>query len=287
MQAKRLRYKKNKEKRETLSPKFDETQNIEYKFELSGKSFYINELQAKILDYYIKNPDLSDYKSLAENLEIGKTRFIREVCCINNLTGIFKIKKMCENGIVLNDFICDNIQNKIIKTSEKPNCQSFLPSINNESEILILGSMPGIKSLEEQQYYAHPQNRFWKLMGMFCNVNNLPELSYQEKLQILLKNKIALWDVIESCKRNGSLDSNIQYELPNDISELLKRFPNIKVICLNGNKAYTAFKKYFPKLLEQYKCYKLPSTSPANARYKFENLYNEWNDAINLLKTSD
>ena len=167
-----------------------------------------------------------------------------------------------------------------MKNQQKQICKSFLPNIDEQSEFLILGSMPGIKSLKEQQYYAHPQNRFWKLMGMFCNVNNLSELNYQNKLQILLKNKIALWDVIQSCNRDGSLDSNIQNELPNDISELLKRFPNIKVICLNGNKSYSAFRKHFPKLLEQYKCYKLPSTSPANARYKLENLYNEWSDAL-------
>lgn len=140
--------------------------------------------------------------------------------------------------------------------------------------------MPGVKSLEKQHYYAHPQNRFWKLMGMFCNIDNLPKLSYQEKLQILLKNKIALWDVIQSCNRNGSLDSNIQNELPNDIPKLLKQFSNIKIVCLNGNKSYSAFKKYFPKLLKQYKCYKLPSTSPANARYKLEDLYKEWEVAL-------
>ena len=174
-----------------------------------------------------------------------------------------------------------------MKNQQKQNCKSFLPNIDKKSEILILGSMPGIKSLEEQQYYAHPQNRFWELIGMFCKIDNLPELSYQEKLQILLKNKIALWDVIQSCSRNGSLDSNIQNELPNYIPELLKRFPNIKVICLNGNKSYSAFKKHFPKLLEQYQCYKLPSTSPANAKYKLENLYYEWSYAINSHKTYD
>lgn len=166
-------------------------------------------------------------------------------------------------------------------------CKSFLPSIDDKSEILILGSMPGVKSLEEQQYYAHPQNRFWKLMGMFCNKENLAELNYPEKLQILLKNKIALWDVIKFCNRDGSLDSNIKNEIPNDIPELLKRFPNIKVICLNGNKSYSAFKKYFPKLSEKYNCFKMPSTSPANARYKLEDLYNEWREAINTSKTFD
>lgn len=170
-----------------------------------------------------------------------------------------------------------------MKNQQKQNCKSFLPNIDEQSKILILGSMPGIKSLEEQQYYAHPQNRFWKLMGMFCNVDNLSELNYQDKLQILLKNKIALWDVIQSCNRDGSLDSNIQNELPNDIPELLKRFPKIKMICLNGNKSYSAFKKYFPKLLEKYKCYKLPSTSPANARYKLDDLYNEWSKALSIV----
>lgn len=166
-------------------------------------------------------------------------------------------------------------------------CKSFLPSIDEKSEILILGSMPGVKSLEEQQYYAHPQNRFWKLMGKICNANNLPELSYQKKLQILLKNKIALWDVIKSCNRNGSLDSNIKNEIPNDISELLTQFPNIKIICLNGNKSFSAFKKHFPKLIEKYNCHKMLSTSPANARYKLEELYKEWSKVINLVKTSD
>jgi len=167
-----------------------------------------------------------------------------------------------------------------MKNQQKQNCKSFMPNIDDKSVILILGSMPGVKSLEEQQYYAHPQNRFWKLMDMFCNAENLNELNYQEKLKILLKNKIALWDVIQSCNRNGSLDSDIQNELPNDIPKLLEHFPNIEKICLNGNKSYSAFKKHFPQLLEQYKCYKLPSTSPANARYKLEDLYKNWREAL-------
>lgn len=183
-----------------------------------------------------------------------------------------------KNENTLNDLICKGIQNKITKAFNKQLCHSFLPNIDKKSEILILGSMPGVKSLDEQQYYAHPQNRFWKLMGKFCNTNNLSDLSYDNKLQILLENRFALWDVIQSCERDGSLDSNIQNEIPNNISELLKQFPNIKYIYLNGNKAYSAFKKHFPDLLKKYKCYKLPSTSPANARYKLEDLYNEWNN---------
>lgn len=160
-------------------------------------------------------------------------------------------------------------------------CKSFQPSIDENSQILVLGSMPGIKSLNEQQYYVHPQNRFWKLMGKICNKENLSELNYQIKLQTLLNNKIALWDVIKSCNRDGSLDANIQNEIPNNISKLLKQYRNIKIICLNGNKAYSALKKHFPEILEKHKCYKLPSTSPANAKYTLDKLYQEWISAIN------
>lgn len=162
------------------------------------------------------------------------------------------------------------------------NCKSFKPSIDNESKILILGSMPGIKSLEEQQYYAHPQNRFWKVMGNICNEPKLSELDYETKLKTLLNNNIALWDTIKSCKREGSLDSDIQNEKPNDIRKLLKTYPNIETICLNGNKSYSAFKKYFPVLFEKYACYRMPSTSPANARYSLNILIKEWSKIISV-----
>ena len=156
------------------------------------------------------------------------------------------------------------------------NCKSFSPSADKNSKVLILGSMPGIKSLEDQQYYAHPQNRFWKVMGYICNEPGLHEFSYESKLKVLLKNNIALWDTIKSCKREGSLDSDIQDETPNDIRELLKKYPDITKICLNGNKSYSLFKKYFPDLLDKYNCHKMPSTSPANARYNLDRLIKEW-----------
>ena len=158
------------------------------------------------------------------------------------------------------------------------NCESFAPSIDKNSTVLILGSMPGIKSLEKQQYYAHPQNRFWKVMGEICNESNLHNFNYDIKLKTLLNNKVALWDTIKSCNRSGSLDSDIQNEKPNDIKTLLKNFPKIKTICLNGNKSYAMFKKYFPDLLEQYNCLKMPSTSPANARFNLPKLIKEWNN---------
>ena len=132
------------------------------------------------------------------------------------------------------------------------------------------------KSLEEQQYYAHQQNRFWKIMSVICNEPKLHEFDYDLKLKTLLNNNIALWDTIKSCTREESLDSDIQNETPNDIKGLLKKYPNIKIICLNGNKSYSAFKKYFPDLLEKYNYHKMPSTSPANARYSLDKLIEEW-----------
>lgn len=155
-------------------------------------------------------------------------------------------------------------------------CMSFKPSVNHQSKVLVLGSMPGIKSLEEQQYYAHPQNRFWQVMAAITDNSSLPTLNYDEKLRILLDNNIALWDVIKSCNRDSSLDSKILNPKPNNIRELLNKYPQISMICLNGNKAYSIFKKYFPDLLEQNNCYKLPSTSPANARFSLEKLIEEW-----------
>ena len=164
------------------------------------------------------------------------------------------------------------------------NCKSFKPSIDNNSKILILGSMPGIKSLEEQQYYAHPQNRFWKVMGAICGENNLAEFDSDTKLMILLNKNIALWDTIKSCKRKGSLDSDIKNEQPNNIRKLLKNYPSIKIIYLNGNKSYSAFEKYFPDLIEKYSTYKMPSTSPANAKYSLNKLIEEWSIILQVTK---
>ncbi len=141
-------------------------------------------------------------------------------------------------------------------------CKSFLPNIDKRSKILILGSMPGIKSLEMQQYYAHPQNRFWKLMGLLCKTPNLADLEYNKRLKILLDNGFALWDVIKYCKRSGSLDSNIYDETPNDISGLLKKYKNVQVLILNGNKAYSALKSIFLLYFRNINVLKCPPQAP-------------------------
>lgn len=157
----------------------------------------------------------------------------------------------------------------------------FSPSIDENCTILILGSMPSVKSLEQQQYYAHPQNRFWPLMSIFFNQGIVPT-NYQEKLSMLLKNHVALWDSIDSCIREGSLDSAIYDEKSNDFNELFNKYPKIKIICFNGGKSFQCFKKYNKDLLNnpQFTFYTLPSTSPANARFRLPMLQESWQKAL-------
>ena len=96
-------------------------------------------------------------------------------------------------------------------------CQSFAPVAAADSRLLILGSMPGVRSLQLQQYYGHPQNRFWPLLALLLGYEKVPD-AYAEKKQMLLDNRIALWDVLGYCQREGSLDSDITGEQPNDLT---------------------------------------------------------------------
>lgn len=149
---------------------------------------------------------------------------------------------------------------------------SFAPIISEDAQILILGSVPGVKSLEMQQYYAHPQNQFWRIIFHLFNENYTSD--YGEKLQVLKRNKIALWDVIDTCERKGSLDSEIRNEETNDIRQLLKNYPNIKAIFCNGQKSFKNLKKIMGK-----ECaipiFVLPSTSPLHT-ISFEKKLRDW-----------
>lgn len=159
-------------------------------------------------------------------------------------------------------------------------CKSFAPIIDHDCRILILGSMPGVKSLTEQQYYAHPYNRFWRLMCLLLD-EDIPLNDYAAKTDMLLKNDIALWDTLAYCEREGSLDSDINAEIPNDIVGLLNDYPCITTIVCNGGKAGAAFKKYFAKQISpEIKVHYLHSTSPANARMTLDALADEWKIAF-------
>lgn len=137
---------------------------------------------------------------------------------------------------------------------------SFPPVISKDSNILILGSVPGIKSLEMQQYYAHPQNKFWRILFELFNEDYTTD--YAEKIDLLKKNKIAVWDVIDSCERKGSLDTKIKNENHHNILQLLDDFPLIKVIFCNGQKSFKTLEKLLPDD-SKIPVFVLPSTSPA------------------------
>lgn len=150
---------------------------------------------------------------------------------------------------------------------------SFPPIVNKNSKILILGSIPGIKSLEMQQYYAHPQNKFWKII--FEILNEEFTTNYRQRIEILEKHHIALWDVIDTCERKGSLDSEIRNEEANKIEELLQNFPNIKAIFCNGQKSHKNLLEILGKKF-RLPIIVLPSTSPAHARLSYFDKLKLW-----------
>jgi hypoxanthine-DNA glycosylase len=154
----------------------------------------------------------------------------------------------------------------------------FPPVANKNAEILILGSMPGEKSLAENQYYAHPRNLFWGFMEMLLGIDSNQD--YHGRLEGLKKNKIALWDVLKCCEREGSLDVNIKSEEANDLDGFLKAHSKISKICFNGQKSYSVFKKtvlkYNPDIQKQYRLIVLPSTSPANASISKDEKIRKW-----------
>ncbi|MEI6054747.1 MAG: DNA-deoxyinosine glycosylase [Lentisphaerota bacterium] len=159
--------------------------------------------------------------------------------------------------------------------------RSFKPIIDSGSRVLILGSMPGVKSLEFQQYYAHPQNHFWRIIyGLF----DMPcETEYEIKLAFLKSRAIALWDVLESCCRPGSSDSDISNGKVNDFKALFKTFPNIKAVFSNGTKAHETFRKNVGfEILGDRFYRKLPSTSPTHTK-KFDQKLKEWTVVLKYL----
>lgn len=158
---------------------------------------------------------------------------------------------------------------------------SFEPVIDQNSRLLILGSMPGRASLESEQYYAHPRNRFWPLMFKLFN-DDLPVDNYQDRLKLLLDNKIALWDVCESCERDGSLDKAISAAKPNDIPALLAQYPNIERVVFNGSAAREIFLNNFKVELPTHM---MPSTSPVPRRYirNFDDIARVWSTILEYL----
>ena len=145
---------------------------------------------------------------------------------------------------------------------------SFPAFIDSNTKILILGTMPGIASLTKQEYYANPRNHFWRIMYTLFDTLPVSD-SFEEKIQLLQKNKIGLWDVLENCERKGSLDIHIKNHKENDFEMLFKQYPKIHTIVFNGKESHKYFIKKFGQI-EGITYYVMPSTSPANTM-SFEN----------------
>lgn len=153
---------------------------------------------------------------------------------------------------------------------------TFEPVYDQNSELLILGTFPSVKSREQNFYYGHPQNRFWKVLARLTE-EKLPE-TIEEKKAMLLKHHIAVWDVIAGCDIIGSSDSSIKNVVPADIGIILSK-AEIDRIFANGKKAESLYRKYiFPKT--KIPVTVLPSTSPANAAFSFEKLAAAWKEKI-------
>ena len=144
---------------------------------------------------------------------------------------------------------------------------------------MILGSIPGDRSIEIQQYYGHPQNRFWRMIAIVCHAET--PIIYEEKKRLLSENRIALWDVAHKANRKGSLDSAIRDEEPNDIATLLAENPTIHTVAFNGKKSEQLYDRYFQRF-NTVRYLSLPSTSPANAACGLERLCNQWRQIISV-----
>ncbi|MDP2246978.1 MAG: DNA-deoxyinosine glycosylase [Nitrosomonadales bacterium] len=162
--------------------------------------------------------------------------------------------------------------------------RSFSPIASGSAHTLILGSMPGEASLKAGQYYAHPRNAFWKIMAEIIGFE--PDASYEDRLEALKSSGVALWDVLHSCQRKGSLDSAIETDSieVNDFVAFFTAHPDITLICFNGIAAEQSYKKY--ALDKPLACaiqhIRLPSTSPAHAALSFQQKVEAWKTALTV-----
>ncbi len=157
--------------------------------------------------------------------------------------------------------------------------EGFSPIARQDARVLILGSLPGQKSIEEQRYYAHPRNAFWPIMGALFGING----SYETRSVQITENSIALWDVLFASVRPGSLDADIQNDtaLVNDFEAFLNRHSQVELIVFNGKKAEQLFLKLVPtEITAQQRLLGLPSTSPAYAAMPYAKKLQKWQTAL-------
>ena len=157
--------------------------------------------------------------------------------------------------------------------------QGLAPLATSQARVLVLGTLPGQLSLQKGEYYAHPRNVFWRLLGELVDAG--PEHPYEDRCRRLTAAGIALWDVCDRAARPGSLDANIDVDTvePNDIAAFLKAHPRVGLVCFNGAKAATLFRRLVlpnQELRPDVRFEALPSTSPANAAMPYEGKLRKW-----------
>lgn len=159
------------------------------------------------------------------------------------------------------------------------------PIIPTDPKVLIVGSMPSVISLTNQEYYGNPRNHFWDIFSELFDQKPLAD--YQAKINLIKQNHLALWDVIGACYRKGSLDSKITDEEPNNIVGMLESYPSIRLIACNGTKSYQTLKKNVDlSNLVDVDVIRLPSTSPIPGKYNksFDGKVEEWRQILKYLE---
>ena len=173
-------------------------------------------------------------------------------------------------------------------TQAAPVLQGLPPLLDANTRLVVLGSFPGVASLRAQQYYGHPQNQFWKIMATLLSSDAaiVLTMAYAERVQWLLNQGVGLWDVYAACEREGSLDAHIQNAQPNDLQSLRAHCPVLAAIAHNGGESFR-HAKAVKKALQDAACgervliHRLPSTSPANASWTFEQKLSAWQAVMN------
>ena len=159
-----------------------------------------------------------------------------------------------------------------MKSTEQRLQHPFDPLVNGSSRVLILGSFPSVKSREQNFFYGHPQNRFWKVIAALFN-EKVP-MTIPEKKELILGHGLALWDSIASCVITGSSDASIRDVRPNDLRIILDNSAIERIYC-NGRKSHEMYEKYIRNAIgREAAC--LPSTSPANAQFSLDKLIAAW-----------
>lgn len=154
--------------------------------------------------------------------------------------------------------------------------QGLAPVIGRETRLVVLGSFPGVASLQARQYYAHPRNQFWPLLSALWGVD-LVGMPYRARLAEVKRRGLGIWDVYASCRREGSLDSAIVDSVPNDLASLKRRAPKLQAVAHNGGESARAMAATRALGVE---VIRLPSTSPANASWSFERKLAAWRAAF-------